>query len=100
MGSGGALLGGVSCSQDAIFYLMPLSGFAEGTKVRGVRISDELPGFVANPFHLYSEETAETLLEDTPSVVYTVGAPTSIEDYMDNVLNTCRVWKGLLPEPK
>ena len=99
--SAGARLDGVLCGGlHMMFYLVPLSDFANGTKVRGVKISDELPDFVANPFNLYSKNTAETLLEDTISAVYGSTLPVSTDDYMDNVLNKYRVWKGLLPAPE
>lgn len=88
------------CGEKTIFYLVPLSGFAEGTKVRGVKISEELPDYVANPFNLYSSSTAEQMLEDTPSAVYESTLPTSTEDYIDNVLNKYRVWKGIVPAPE
>lgn len=102
LSSGGAILNGVLCSAKTTFYLVPLSGFTDGTKVRGVKISDELPDIVANPFKRYSKNTAETLLEDTPSAVYGEGVtrPTSTDDNMDIVLNDYRVWKGLLPAPE
>lgn len=92
----------VQCGANTTFYLVPLSGFTEGTKVRGVKISDELPDYVASPFELYSDNTAAALLEDAPSAVYNAGVliPDSTESYMDGVLDRCRVWKGLLPEPK
>ena len=46
--------------------------------MRGVKISEELPDYVANPFNLYSSSTAELLLEDTPSAVYESTLPTAV----------------------
>jgi hypothetical protein len=90
----------VWCSDKTAFYLVPLGGFADGQQVRGVKISGEVPEYVANPFNLYTSQTVEDLLQDIPSAIYDSIPPASIEDYMIGSINEYRIWKGILPDPR
>ena len=92
-------LANTNCSDLTSFYLVPLGGFAEGTSVRGVKISREMPDCIANPFNLYTSQTVEELLEDMSSAVYENIPPASTEDIMSSSLNDHRIWKGILPDP-
>ena len=73
--------------------------------MRGVKFSDELPKFVANPSLLYNPHDEDgidvrEILEDTPSKVYeTKPGGITLDTIIGKRLDNHRVWKGLLGDP-
>lgn len=94
-----------TCGDKTTFYVVPLKGLAERTQVRGVKFSDELPKFVANPSLLYNPHDEDgidvrEILEDTPSKVYeTKPGGITLDTIIGKRLDNHRVWKGLLGDP-